>query len=302
MRRRDARRAADLPRFAPPSDRMAGVGTYLVYVDESYDDDLFCLSAMILKATEWREAFKSVKDHRAQLKERYAIPLRKEIHARELVGGRGRLGPNDISKWERSRIFRGLLQLVTTLPSARLFNIVLQTHGEADPQLKAWDRLLNRVDRTLKAREDKERTVRRKIHEVVAKHAPDLADSAELRLEFQGRALFVADEGRNVEITRIMRKMNVHNPIPSAFGKWPDGGAVRNTPTERIIEDPVFRPSESSYLLQLVDCVAFALLKKETAPTPNIKKYGIHKMFDEVLPNICVKVASKTDPLGIVRK
>ena len=277
------------------------MGTYLVYVDESYDDALFCLSAMILKATEWRAAFRAVKDHRVQLKERYGIPLRKEIHARELVGGRGRLGPNDIGKWERSRIFRGLLELVTTLPSARLFNIALQAPGEADPQLKAWDRLLNRVDRTLRAVEDNERTVRRKIHEVITRHAPGLADSAELRLQFQGRAMFIADEGRNVEITRVMRKMNVHNPIPSAFGGWPEG-AVRNTPTERIIEDPVFRKSEGSYMLQLVDCVAFALLKKEAEPTPNIKKYGIHRMFDAVLPGICVKAASKNDPLGIVRK
>lgn len=277
------------------------MGTYLVYVDESYDDDLFCLSAMIVKSTEWREAFKAVKAHRVQLRERYEIPLRKEIHARELVGGRGRLGPVELGKWERSRIFRGLLQLVSSLPSARLFNVVLTASGEDDPQLKAWDRLLNRIDRTLKAVEDKERTVRRKLHEAVARHSPEFADSAELRLQFQGRALIVADEGRNVEITRVMRKMNVHNPIPSAFGGWPEG-AVRNTPTERLIEDPVFRRSEGSYLLQLVDCVAFALLKKETEPTPNIKRYGIHKMFDEVLPAICIKAASKNDPLGIVRK
>jgi hypothetical protein len=277
------------------------MGTYLVYVDESYDDTLFCLSAMILKATEWREAFKTVKDHREQLKERHGIPLRKEIHARNLVGGRGQLGPSNIGKWERSRLFRGLLELVTTLPSARLFNVALPVSGETDPQLKAWDRLLNRVDRTLKNRETQEQTARRKIHEVVAKHAPALADSAELRLRWQGRALFVADEGRNVEITRVMRKMNVHNPIPSAYGGWPEG-AVRNTPTERVIEDPVFRNSESSYMLQLVDCVAFALLKRETVPTANIKRYGIHNMFDETVAGICVKAASKTDPLGIVRK
>lgn len=280
------------------------MGTYLVYVDESYDDTVFCLSAMLLKATEWREAFTKIKDYRAQLKERYGIPLRKEIHARDLVAGRGRLTPDattDMGKWERSRIFRGLLELVTTIPSARLFNIALLKAGETDPQLKAWDRLLNRVDRTLRAVEDKERTVRRQIHDVVARHAPELADSAELRLRFEGRAIFIADEGRDVEITRVMRKMNVHNPIPSAFGRWPEG-AVRNTPIGRIVEDPVFRPSESSYMLQLVDCVSFALLKREVPPTPNIKKYGIHKMFDELLPSICVKAASKTDPLGIVRK
>jgi Protein of unknown function (DUF3800) len=122
-----------------------------------------------------------------------------------------------------------------------------------------------------------------------------------LRLAYKTQALIIADEGRDIEITRVLRKMNVHNPIPSAFGRWPEG-AVRNTPTEKIIEDPIFRQSQMSYLLQLVDCVAFALLKKEVPPTPNIKKYGIHKMFDAVLPSACIKGASRSDPLGIVRK
>jgi hypothetical protein len=62
------------------------MGTYLVYVDESYDDDLFCLSALILKATAWREVFKAVKDHRAQLKERYGIPLRKAASRTDPMG------------------------------------------------------------------------------------------------------------------------------------------------------------------------------------------------------------------------
>lgn len=98
----------------------------------------------------------------------------------------------------------------------------------------------------------------------------------------------------------MMRKMNVYNPIPSAFGSWPEG-AVRNKPTQRLIEDPVFRSSKASYMLQLVDCVAFALLKRETAPTPNVLKYKIHQMFDRTLAGICVKAASRSDPLGIVR-
>lgn len=277
------------------------MGTFLIYVDESYDDDLFCLSALQLKAEEWREAFRTVKEHRIQLKETYGIPLRKEIHARDLVSGRGQLGASNIGKWQRSRIFHGLLQLVTKLPSARLYNVALKVPGEADPQLKAWDRLLNRIDRTLRELEDRERSVRRDIHAVVARHAPALADSAELRLSYKGRAMIIADEGRNVEITRVMRKMNVHNPIPSAYGGWPEG-MTRNKPTERVIEDPVFRDSKNAYLLQLVDCVAFALLKREVPPTPNIRKYGVQRMFDQVLANICLKMTSRQDPLGIVRK
>src|SRR6185436_18564017 len=244
------RRKSSLPSLGSavlrPLGRMHAMGTYLIYVDESYDDDMFCLSALQLRAEDWRDAFRTVKEHRAQLRESHSIPLRKEIHARALVGGRGQLGLNNIGKWERSRIFYGLLELVTKLPSARLYNIVLTVRGEADPQLKAWDRLLNRIDRTLRFVEERERTVRRGIHAVVAQHAPQLADSAELRLSYKGRAIIFADEGRNVEITRVMRKMNVHNPIPSAYGGWPEG-MTRNTPTERIIEDPVFRASESSF-------------------------------------------------------
>lgn len=283
------------------SSQHVFVGTYLVYVDESYDDDVFCLSAMIMPANVWRDAFTMVKEHRARLRESHGVLLRKEIHARELVAGRGQLGTQDVSKWQRSRIFQGLLELVTRLPKVRLFNVVLPVRGDADPQLKAWDRLLNRIHRTLREVEDKEGKKRREIFEVIEKHAPHLVDSAELRLAYKTQALIIADEGRDIEITRVLRKMNVHNPIPSAFGRWPEG-TVRNTPTEKIIEDPIFRQSHMSYLLQLVDCVAFALLKKEVPPTPNIKKYGIHKMFDAVLPSVCIKAASRSDPLGIVRK
>jgi len=71
---------------------------------------------------------------------------------------------------------------------------------------------------------------------------------------------------------------------------------------ERIIEDPVFKDSSRSYFIQLADCVAYALLKREVEPTPRIEKYAIHKMFDDNLSGVCFKKASSQDPLGIVRK
>ena len=77
--------------------------------------------------------------------------------------------------------------------------------------------------------------------------------------------------------------------------------AAQNITTERIIEDPVFKPSDRSYLIQMADCVAFALLKSEVPPTPNVARYGIHEMFDKTLRGICFKPASPRDPLGIVR-
>ena len=71
---------------------------------------------------------------------------------------------------------------------------------------------------------------------------------------------------------------------------------------ERVIEDPVFKKSHQSYFVQLADCVAFALLKREVPPTENIKKYGIQKMFDRCLAGVCYRKASYADPLGLIRK
>lgn len=136
----------------------------------------------------WSESFALVKAYRERLRESYGIPLHKELHARDLVAGRGELGPQQLG-----------------------------------------------------------------------------------------------------------------NPIPSAFGQWPEG-PTRDIPTFKIIEDPVFRSSKSSFMLQLADCVAFALLKRESPPTPVIKRYGVHRMFDDVLAEICFSSASRYDPLGIVRK
>ena len=95
--------------------------------------------------------------------------------------------------------------------------------------------------------------------------------------------------------------MTVFNLLPSQFGTWEEG-RTRNIPISKLIEDPVFKASHQSFFIQPADCVSSALLKRETAPTPNIERYGIHQMFDECLAAVCFKAASARDPLGIVRK
>jgi len=57
-----------------------------------------------------------------------------------------------------------------------------------------------------------------------------------------------------------------------------------------------------SHFVQLADCVAFALLKREAPPTAQVKQYNLHRAFDAHLACICLKEASYGDPLGIVRK
>jgi hypothetical protein len=190
------------------------------YVDESYDKSKYCLSAISLRHSDWKECFEKVREHRVNLKRDHGVFLSKEIHARDLVAGRGRISPTIIGKWQRSRIYHGLLQLVASLPGVLVFNVCLDTPNYPDPQMTAWDRLMNRVERTMLEQEKRELPLRRQLVEeanvgIAREHAEKIAERLNI---YRARAVIIADEGRETEITKALRKMHVHNYIPSRFG------------------------------------------------------------------------------------
>lgn len=277
----------------------------MFYVDESKDEMSFCLSAIAIWHADWKQCYDQIKEHRRRLKAEYGFLIRKEIHARDLVAGRGAICSKGeiITKWERSRIFLGLLKLVATLPRVKVFNVCLPTKGNPNVELKAWDRLLNRIETSMRKYEETEhRLYARRLDDIRAKLDPDDVCFVEARLQrILFRALIFADQGREHEITRNMRKMRAINHIPSQFGAWASGDFTKNILAQRIIEDPVFKPSHRCSFIQLADCVAFSLLKREVPTTPNIAKYGIHKMFDQAIGTVCEVKACAADPLGIVR-
>lgn len=116
---------------------------------------------------------------------------------------------------------------------------------------------------------------------------------------WNSHAMLLWDEGKEAEHRKLTRRMRVMNPIPSKYGAWPAGTFTKNIPLDRIIEDPVFKKSEQSYFIQLVDFCAYALLRRER-PLPSKTKYGIDKAFGRVL-SVCFKDANNKDPAGIVR-
>src|SRR5450432_3536550 len=139
-------RSSDRSLMGRSADLMS---TRFFYVDESYDENRFCLSAMGILHRDWRNCFTLAAEHRRLLKRDHGVFIRKEIHARDLVSGRGKIASQVIGKHARSRIFHGLLGLVATFPEVLLFNICLERRGRRDPQLDAWDRLINRIERTM---------------------------------------------------------------------------------------------------------------------------------------------------------
>lgn len=237
---------------------------HLIYIDDSRDEHLCVFSALAVPADEWRPAFDQVREFRRGLRRSDGIYVYAELHAWKFVSGRGRVADRVVFKGRRCQLFKDTLALVATLPGVRLFNACFPK-GQDE---RAFEWLLNRVNRTMQV--------------------------------WNSRAIVICDEGKEAAYTRLARRMAVYNPIPSRRGVWQDTGrATKNIPIDRIIEDPFFKKSEQSYLIQLVDFCAYSLLRRER-PLPSKTRYGLDKAFALLAP-VLVREASGRDQEGIIR-
>lgn len=237
---------------------------HLIYIDDSRDEQLCVFSALAIPVDQWRAALQQIREFRRRLRREHGIYVYKELHAWKFVSGRGRPSDRTVTKSQRCSIFREVLDLTAELPGVRLFNACFP----AKQDTRAFERLVNRINRTLQA--------------------------------WGSYGLLISDEGKEPVYRRLVRRMAVFNPIPSRFGVWRDTGEVtRNIPIDRIVEDLVFKRSDQSYFIQFADFVAYSLLRRER-PTDYVTRYGLHTAFG-TLDRILVKEASRHDPEGIIR-
>jgi hypothetical protein len=236
---------------------------YLVYVDDSGDEKTRCFSALMIHESVWKRVHQAVREHRRALKRSDAMFVTKELHATEFVAGRGRVGTEIVAKGRRCAIFRQTLSMIASLPNVWLLNCIDSRANEK----RSFERLVNRINKAM--------------------------------AEWKSHALIIHDEGK--DYTPLVRKMCVYNPIRSKYGRWPDGQDYKNIPTDRVLEDIVFKKSHQSDLIQMVDFCAYALFRSEF-PLPSKSKYGLHLAFEALHP-ICHRAASTNDPkrLGIIR-
>jgi hypothetical protein len=203
-----------------------------------------------------------VKKFRQDLKASDGIFMKTEFHATTFVSGRGRIAAQVITKYRRTRIFEETLRLVASLPGVFLINACDRRNAEE----RLYERFLMRIHNTMGA-----------------KHS---------------RAVLISDEGK--DYTSLLRRMGVHNPIPSMYGDW-GGASTKNITVNNLIEDLLFRKSHRSYFIQLADFCAYALLRSES-PVASRNKYGLDKSFNLLVP-VCTPQCFKDDPrkLGIIR-
>jgi hypothetical protein len=237
---------------------------HLFYIDDSHDEEVYVFSALALPVGQWRQAYQQVRDWRQSLQRTNGIDVHKELHAWKLISGRGRPSDRIITKKERAAIFREGILLVSKLPGARLFNVIFPKKEDE----RAYEELLNGINRVLQA--------------------------------WGSFGMLICDQGKEKIYTMLARRMTSYNPIPLRFdAKTSIGLSYRNIPIERIIEAPFFKDSEQSYFIQLVDFVAYSLLRRERL-IPSKSKYDVHLFFDQ-LADLLVREANRKDPEGIMR-
>ena len=63
----------------------------LYYLDESEGIDYYVRSALGIDAEVWKDVFSQIKDWRRQIKVKHNVPMHNELHAYELLHGKGLL-------------------------------------------------------------------------------------------------------------------------------------------------------------------------------------------------------------------
>ena len=250
----------------------------LYYIDESAGPTCYVRSALGVDAERWNDMFTDIQEWRRELQKRYGIPPDRELHACDLLAGRGMLvrngGVNErLTPRQGGEVFmdglRRIEDAASSIGGVEVINVCIRK-----PDVKAYeqvslDRLLNRINASVKA---------------AGRHA-----------------FLIFDEGKERMITRAYRRLRIFNPVPSRYDRWEEGERTRNIPVGNVIGGPAFRSSDSDHLLQMADLIAHALLKQEEEPVPRVENLGIGDAFS-ILDKALNRRASRHDPQGVVRR
>ena len=250
----------------------------IYYIDESEGPRYYVRSALGVDAERWNDLHGSVQDWRTALAGDYSVPTSRELHACDLLAGRGNLARIDntgrrLTPEQGAEIFMNGLRIIESAAhrpgGIEVINVCLRKADFKGYERVSLDRLLNRINTSVAA---------------------------------DGRyAHLIFDEGGEKMVRRLYGRLRKRNPVPSKYEVWEDGEATRDIPIERIIGGPSFRSSQDDDLLQMADLIAHALLKQEEEPSQGVSDLGIHLAFG-ILDRSLNRNASRRDPQGVVRR
>ena len=251
---------------------------YFVYVDESGDtgekrSNYFILTGVIMYKKNWKEIIENIYNFRKEIKEKYRLNIREEIHASEFMHNaqvqKSKKSFERIPKHIRLMILKKFLECINN-QKIKTFSVIIDKKkcNEKEKILeKAWDTFLNRLDTTLENKN---------------------CDEIHKQLRKDKKCIIISDETTS-EIIRILRKKKRYNAVPSKF----NFGEYLNRPISNVIEDPFMKKSHDSYMLQIADSLAF-FVKQTIEPHFFIKKQGAKNYYLNKLINITLKEVSSS--------
>lgn len=251
---------------------------YLLYVDESGDPGIinsptqyFLLSGIVFHELRWNSIIDGLVDLRKFFKAQYGLKLNEEVHASNFIND-----PMKVLRIPRHIRLQILKQSIHWLSLQQDINIITvridKTNRANDVFNFAWEKLFQRFENT--------------IHR---KNFPGPSNT-------EDKGFIISDKTDEKKLVSLLRKMRRYNAVPNVRNVYGEG--YRNLKLNYIIEDPFFKDSKKSYIHQMVDVVAYFAHQKYK-PNKYIKKKGCRNYYDILDPVLC-KVASKSNPLGIV--
>lgn len=263
---------------------------YFIYVDESGDDgigvgkrgqkspvDYYILTGVVVPVVSWNEVFRRVKDYRRSVRNRFGIKLQEELHASDIVGGRGIYFRRGLPLNKRLNLYEDALSFFSQITIIKVINVLIKKN-EVEAKISKGD-----LPRGFTVKSYAWRLLIQRFHNFLEK------DESDITRRF---GLIIADEDNRKTVVDELRRVRVYNPVPSRFGGF------RNIIISTIVEDPSFRKSDFSYFVQFADLIAYALAKRDFANRKQ-KTMGLHKLF-RLLEPILLKEASIKDEMGIV--
>ncbi|ACU61337.1 DUF3800 domain-containing protein [Chitinophaga pinensis] len=251
---------------------------YLMYIDESGDIGLppssptryFILSAIIIHELRWKDTLKDLVSFRRDLRDKKGLKLKEEIHCTDFINRPGPLVR--IKRNDRLDIIKQSIDWLNSQPDLSVFSVVVDKQGRAlgyDVFEAAWNVLLMRFENTLSYKN------------FPGPRNPD------------DRGIVLSDNTDGGKLRSLIRKMRHFNMIPSMYGT-----KARNLQLQYVIEDPVLRDSQYSFMHQMNDVVAYCA-KQMYEPNSYMRKKGGHNFYKR-LSNVSLKVVSRKNSFGIV--
>lgn len=250
---------------------------YLMYVDESGDPGIvgsptryFVLTGVVIHERSWRSNLEAIVSFRQRMRNSFGLKLREEIHSAHFINKPGEL--KRIKRNDRLSILRFFADEIPALSDITIINVLVDKHAKPvgyDPFEMAWTALIQRFENT-----------------IVAENFPGSQGPNET-------GLIIPDGLPQEKLTRLVRKMRRYNPIPN------QGAGYRHLPLRRVIEDPFYKDSQSSLIIQVADLCAY-LCYQFHEPNSYMRKSGGDKYFKRLEQVLC-RVASPNSPFGIVK-